>query len=436
MPNKPALPPVHAAEPVQVWAVHEYPFPIRIPPSGCSAVPLPKKKLHTPPGPAPAGEPAAAAVETPEVERRAANPRSTVSPSLLVATVGGVGLPPRTPSRRANPNTAQVNGSPSPDPSEPTAYRSPNPSHDNTCEPSPGAIPDVADDVSGAVVPPTLLSADGVAPGVVGTDSTVDAATNSAAPMSFDVGLDITGAGLLDASRTRWIPAVIGWRSDSDLDDTPVRETGEPPDPADEGNAGDPDPRCERTPESPGPDEEELDPADPADPAVSANATAGNATTTAPTPNAAASAPTRPIKLDDGVTPGRSTPQPARSTCLSRMQAPPLRDFARTPAGIPAPSCDPDIRPPIVRKQQPRSRDQFQAHVPIAECLTEIGGVRSPNHRQCGFSTIRRSGPERGRRYRRGFHGPRRAVDRRGHRASSHDKKRRGNRGRRRRIPS
>lgn len=127
-------------------------------------------------------------------------------------------------------------------------------------------------------------------------------------------------------------------------DDPNAGPTGDCP--IDDCTAGDPDPRCERISERPEPGEEELDPADPA---VSAKATAGNATTAAPTPSAAASAPTRPTKLDDGlddrlddgldeaVTPGRRAAWRAEATCLSRTQARPVSDFL---------SAQPDIRPP------------------------------------------------------------------------------------------
>ncbi|HQE14529.1 MAG TPA: hypothetical protein PLD01_05565 [Mycobacterium sp.] len=60
-------------------AVHEYPFPIRIPPLGFSAVPSPKKNRHTSPNANPDGPPTAEATgtTTPGTEAPAAEPSNT-----------------------------------------------------------------------------------------------------------------------------------------------------------------------------------------------------------------------------------------------------------------------------------------------------------------------------------------------------------------------
>lgn len=254
---------------------------MRIPPSGCSAVPLPKRKLQRSPSPAPAPAPD----PTDDAKGSPGSRISLVAGSPANATdVAFEAL--RLPSRRTNSNAAHASEPPGPDSfdlPEPAC-----PSHDS----SPPATTTTSSDAAAAGgAAPTVGLPDDTDSGW--TTATSAAECDSPTPSSGRLSALVTGVdcdGLLGAIRSAESSCSWGFFAEAGFAERPDATAVAPP------VALEPDPDGELCDRSPDRDDECPDecPVEPPEPEVSANASAGNAAMAAPTPNATASAPTRP----------------------------------------------------------------------------------------------------------------------------------------------
>lgn len=288
-------------------------MPTRIPPSGCAAVPSPKKKLQTDPTRAASGPFGKTRSETPGSDR------DTESPPRDFTEIREPPTPPRT-----TPNTAQPIGTPAGSP--PERPSSLNPNQPNTPPPKTGVgSEDAAATTDTPPVPAT--------PSVIATTAST-ASTASAATLTTDGAPDRAGTNDDASGRSRSTktpppadcprprpatdpPDSTSPRTDPDAtsrrfgpDRTPEPGERSAPDvsiPGDDARDGTPMPDAVGEDE-PAPGDAEPVPDEPDEPVTSAYATpAMDPNTTPPTPNATANAPMRPTYAP--------TPAPASPPC-------------------------------------------------------------------------------------------------------------------------